>query len=53
MKLEKATLEAMDAWSVIDHLNQHIIASKWAFKCKRFPHGLIKKFKARFCARGD
>ncbi|EJK76700.1 hypothetical protein THAOC_01524 [Thalassiosira oceanica] len=25
----------------------------WAFKCKRFPDGLIKKFKARFCARGD
>ena len=21
-------------------------------KCKRFPDGLIKKFKARFCARG-
>ena len=23
------------------------------FKLKRFPDGLIKKFKARFCARGD
>jgi hypothetical protein len=27
--------------------------STWAFKCKRYPDGLIKKFKACFCARGD
>ena len=51
MKLEIATLEAIDAWSVIDHLDHHVIASTWAFKCKRYPDGLIKKFKARFCAR--
>ena len=31
----------------------NVIQSTWAFKCKRFPDGLIKKFKARFCARGD
>jgi hypothetical protein len=31
----------------------NIINSTWAFKCKRYPDGLIKKFKARFCARGD
>jgi hypothetical protein len=53
MKLEIATLEAIDAWSVIDHLDHHVIASTWAFKCKRYPDGLIKKFKARFCAWGD
>jgi hypothetical protein len=53
MKLEIATLEAIDAWSVIDRFDHHIIASTWAFKCKRYPDGLIKKFKARFCARGD
>jgi hypothetical protein len=53
MKLEIATLEAIDAWSVIDHFDHHVIASTWAFKCKRYPDGLIKKFKARFCARGD
>jgi hypothetical protein len=53
MKLEIATLEAIDAWSVIDRLDHHVIASTWAFKCKRYPDGLIKKFKARFCARGD
>ena len=30
-----------------------VIQSTWAFRIKRFPDGLIKKFKARFCARGD
>ena len=54
MKLEIATLENIDAWSVIDReSDHHVIASTWAFKCKRYPDGLIKKFKARFCARGD
>ncbi len=31
----------------------NVIQLTWAFKCKRFPDGLIKKFKARFCAQGD
>ena len=31
----------------------YFIQSTWAFKCKRYPYGLIKKFKARFCVRGD
>ncbi len=53
MKLEIATLEAIDAWAVIDRLDHHVIASTWAFKCKRYPDGLIKKLKAHFCARGD
>ncbi len=30
-----------------------VIQSTWAFKRKRFPNGLIKKFKACFCARGN
>ncbi len=53
MKLEIATLEAINAWSVIDCLDHHVIASTWAFKCKHYPDGFIKKFKARFCERGD
>ena len=53
MKLEFATLEAINAWSVIDCLDHHVIASTWAFKCKCYPDGLIKKFKAHFCARGN
>ena len=31
----------------------NLIDSIWAFKLKRFPDRLIKKFKAHFCARGD
>ena len=29
------------------------IRSTWDFKLKQYPDGLIKKFKARFCACGD
>ncbi len=38
---------------MIDCLDHHVITSTWALKCNRYPDGLIKKFKARFCARGD
>ena len=31
----------------------NVIKSTWAFKVKRYPSGLIRKFKARFCVRGD
>lgn len=51
---EIETLEGIDAWEVVereDHMN--VLPSTWAFKCKRFPDGTIKKFKGRFCARGD
>ena len=30
-----------------------VIASTWAFKLKRFPDGLLRKLKSRFCVRGD
>jgi hypothetical protein len=51
---EIETLESMGAWEVVDEEpGMNVIDSTWAFKIKRFPDGLIKKFKARFCARGD
>ena len=31
----------------------NVLKSTWAFKVKRFPNGLIRKFKGRFCVRGD
>ena len=31
----------------------NILMSTWAFKKKRYPDGALKKFKARFCVRGD
>ena len=52
--VEVKTLEGMDSWEVVDRTeDMNILQSIWAFKIKRFPDGLIKKFKARFCARGD
>ena len=47
-------LEEMNAWDVVDIPDgKNVIESTWAFKLKRFPDGLVKKFKARFCAQGD
>jgi hypothetical protein len=31
----------------------NVLPSTWAFKVKRYPDGTVKKFKGRFCARGD
>ena len=43
-----------DAWEVVSREAwMNVLPSTWAFKCKRFPDGLIKKLKARFCVRGD
>ena len=52
--LEVETLEKMDAWTVVKKTPEmNVLPSTWAFRCKRFPDGLIKEFKAPFCARGD
>ena len=54
MKVEIATLENMGAWEIFDRdESMNVIDSTWIFNCKRYPDGLIKKFKAQFCARGD
>ena len=54
MKVEIATLESMGAWEIVDKDDSmNIIDSTWVFKCKSYPDGLIKKFKAQFCARGN
>ena len=31
----------------------NLLPGTWAFKVKRFPDGRIRKYKARFCVRGD
>ena len=31
----------------------NVIDSTWEFKCKHYPDGLIRKFKARYFARGN
>ncbi len=56
MELEIATLEAMNVQEVVEYdpsSMPNVIRLTWVFKCKHYPDGLIKKFKARFCARGD
>ena len=51
---ELQTLEAMDVWDVVDREPwMNVLPSTWAFKCKRFPSGEVRKLKARFCCRGD
>lgn len=53
-KIEVGTLEGMDSWEVVDRSDSmKVLPSTWAFRIKRYPDGLIKKLKARFCARGD
>ena len=55
MATEIRTLtEKMDAWEVVERESwMNVLPSTWAFRCKRYPDGLIKKLKARFCVRGD
>ena len=51
---EIQTLEEKECWDVIDREPwMNVLPGTWAFKCKRYPDGRIKKFKGRFCARGD
>ena len=52
---ELDTLEnGVKAWKYVKQTpDMKVLPSTWAFKIKRYPDGLIKKFKARFCVRGD
>ena len=51
---ELNTLEQIGAWTKVPRKkSMNILKSTWAFKIKRFPSGLGRKFKARFCVRGD
>ena len=51
---ELHTLEKLkDAWEIVDREEwMNALPSTWAFKCKRFPDGSMRKLKARFCAGG-
>ena len=54
-KQELRTLkEKKDAWDVVNRESwMKVLPSTWAFRCKRYPDGSVRKLKARFCARGD
>ena len=53
---EIKSITRRDTWeivlrkSVADH---NVLPGTWSFKCKRKPDWKIRKFKARYCVRGD
>jgi hypothetical protein len=56
MQMEITELKAKDTWTLVPHTDtkgSNILPSTWAFKKKRYPDGRARKFKARFCCRGD
>ena len=54
MRVELNTLiNEFDCWEYVPNPGKNVLPSTWAFKIKRYPDGRVKKFKARFCARGD
>jgi hypothetical protein len=47
-------LVKMDVWDKVKREGwMNILPGTWAFKCKRFPDGLVQKLKARFCVMGN
>ena len=61
MKKKIEELELHGIWEVMrrssiktkNGVKPNIIPSTWAFKIKRYPDGRLRKFKGRFCVRGD
>ena len=55
MQVKLNTLENdFECWDLVPRTpDMNVISSTWALKVKRYPDGSVKKFKARFCARGD
>ncbi len=54
MRMELHTLvNKFDCWDYVPNPGENVLPSTWAFKIKRYPDGCVKKFKARFCARGN
>ena len=48
-EVEIETLERMECWDVIDQEHwMNVLPGTWAFRCKRYPDGRIKKHKGRF-----
>ena len=44
----------MNCWDIVDREEwMNVLPRTWAFRCKHYPDGSIRKLKGRFCARGD
>ncbi|KAI2510753.1 hypothetical protein MHU86_3701 [Fragilaria crotonensis] len=52
---EIASLEKNKTWieTEISNAKSRILPGTWVFKRKRTPDGVISKYKARYCVRGD
>jgi hypothetical protein len=50
-------LEQHNTWTVVPRKTApegaNILPGTWAFRIKRYPDGRLRKFKSRYCARGD
>ena len=47
-------LESYKAWEEVPRCEaDHVVPTTWVFRRKRRPDGTIKRWKARFCIRGD
>jgi hypothetical protein len=57
MAAEIQQLEDHQTWTLVNTLSlpkgTNVLPGTWALKAKRFPDGRMRKFKARFCVRGD
>jgi len=54
MKILIATLTKLQAWEIVPQNSViNVLDSTWALKSKRYQDGKIRKFKAKFCCRGD
>ena len=57
MAKEINTLAGIPTWIIVPRSQvkegAKIVPSTWTFKRKRYPDGRIRKYKARFCVRGD
>ena len=57
MEHEIKQLTKMDTWIEVDEASlpkdAQIVKTTWSFKIARLPDGTIKKFRSRFCVRGD
>ena len=57
MRSEIKELKEHNTWTVIKRSDvlpdKQVIPGTWALKIKRYPDGRLRKFKGRFCARGD
>ena len=53
-KKELDTPEKMGVWEAVKKQHwMNMLPSTWAFKVKRYPDGLVRGLKSRFCCPGD